>query len=76
MTRKDYIAIARAFTEVRSLVSDGLMIYNLERENPTIHSMGVAEWAIRELQTRIEDILLEDNPRFSRQRFNDACNLD
>lgn len=60
MTRKDYIAIARAISDsVRVQEGQGKQVDGI---------MFTAEMIARELKT--------DNPRFDRDRFMRACGLD
>lgn len=67
MTRKDYVMIADA---IRELLAD------IDRESPGMREvlrgerMGVASVA-----RRLADQLRQDNPRFDRTRFIEACGL-
>lgn len=57
MSRKDYVAIAAAFREIRELGVAG--------EDPAM--------VLTALQNRIADVLGGDNSRFDRDRFWVAC---
>ena len=67
MTRKDYVMIAET---IRDLLGD------IDRESPGMREvlrgerMGVASVALR-----LADQLRQDNPRFDRTRFMEACGL-
>jgi hypothetical protein len=67
MTRKDYVMIAET---IRELLAD------IDRESPGMREvlrgerMGVASVA-----RRLADQLRQDNPRFDRTRFIEACGL-
>ena len=67
MTRKDYVMIAET---IRELLAD------IDRESPGMREvlrgerMGVASVA-----RRLAEQLRQDNPRFDRTRFIEACGL-
>ena len=58
MTRKDYVAIAEALRKVQPALDD---------HGGSLH----LQWAID--RTAIADVFENDNPRFDRERFADAC---
>lgn len=60
MTKKDYIAIARAFNA---------------RFDMAQHIQGTANRVTHyeEIATSLADVFAVDNPRFDRQRFLNAC---
>lgn len=64
MTRKDYIKIARAIANT----PDGYA-WRLEEQKTAVSI------ALRGLTYQIADILAEDNPRFDRARFVEACGI-
>jgi len=61
MTRKDYVAIAAAVLRARN----GLCTY--QQVDPRA--------AISEVSCRIADVMAQDNPRFDRARFLQACGV-
>ena len=63
MTRKDYEAIARAIARVRhdwGIPNGGLIPLEVRH-------------AIEEIEDAIAQVLKEDNPRFDRYKFLQAC---
>lgn len=73
MTRKDYILIADA---IRELLAD------IERESApmavcdrTRALMAGEHLGVRHVAMRLGDQLRQDNPRFDRARFIEACGL-
>jgi hypothetical protein len=68
MSKKDYQAIAAAIynSQVRM---DGLFKYD---RNAVMVNAGVKA-AMCEVKARLADVLAADNPRFSRERFLEAC---
>ena len=64
MTRKDYIKIARAISNT----PDGYA-WRLEEQKDAVTI------ALRGLTYELADILAEDNPRFDRAIFIEACGL-
>lgn len=62
MTRKDYKIIAESIRTVRDkCISDG-------------HSVYYAD-VLEEVAEELADSMLRDNPRFSRDKFREACGL-
>jgi hypothetical protein len=62
MTRKDYKIIAESIRTVRDkCIKDG-------------HSVYFAD-ILEEVAEELGDSMLRDNPRFSRERFREACGL-
>lgn len=60
MTRKDYVAIARAFDYQRQAVAD----------------MGAqAKQAVTDCAVAVAHVMMQDNPRFDRARFLKACGV-
>ena len=60
MTRKDYIAIARAF----------------DYQRQAVNSMGAqALQAVTDCAVAVSNVMALDNPRFDRERFLKACGL-
>jgi hypothetical protein len=61
MSKKDYIKLAQAIRETRTIyVAKGRW----------------AGPSLNDLQDRIADILAADNPQFDRERFNTACKAE
>lgn len=74
MTRKDYILLADVLAQFsRDIAIDGDSEYLTDRAR-AIRS-GERD-ALVTLAHRIADQLRQDNPRFDRKRFLDACQLD
>lgn len=71
MTRKDYILLAGVLAQMsRDIASTGF-------ENDTAKAILTGErLATHAIAHRLADQLRQDNPRFDRQRFIDACQLD
>jgi hypothetical protein len=71
MTRKDYVLIAEVLAQMsRDLASTGF-------ENDTAKAILTGErLATHAIAHRIADQLHQDNTRFDRKRFIDACQLD
>ena len=73
MTRKDYILIADTIAQFsRDIAKD---------DGPDLSERGRAilsgeRVAIQTIAHRLAEQLRQDNPRFDRQRFIDACQLD
>ena len=73
MTRKDYILIADTIAQfIRDIAKD---------DGPDLSERGRAilsgeRVAIQTIAHRLAEQLRQDNPRFDRQRFIDACQLD
>lgn len=64
MTRKDYIAFAEALRDVKLALAGFL-------ETPRHTRREMATW--QACVVRVADVLADDNPRFDRERFFDAC---
>lgn len=74
MTRKDYILLADVLAQFsRDIAIDGDSEYLTDRAR-AIRS-GERD-ALVTIAHRIADQLRQDNPRFDRKRFLDACQLD
>lgn len=74
MTRKDYILLADVLAQFsRDIAIDGDSEYLTDRAR-AIRS-GERD-ALVTIAHRLADQLREDNPRFDRKRFLDACQLD
>lgn len=71
MTRKDYVLIAEVLAQMsRDLASTGF-------ENDIAKAILTGErLATHAIAHRIADQLHQDNTRFDRKRFIDACQLD
>lgn len=71
MTRKDYILLAETIAQFsRDLASTAF-------ENDTAKAILTGErLAAQSIAHRIADQLHQDNTRFDRKRFIDACQLD
>lgn len=71
MTRKDYVLIAEVLAQMsRDIASTAF-------ENDTAKAILTGErLATHAIAHRLADQLRQDNPRFDRQRFIDACQLD
>jgi hypothetical protein len=73
MTRKDYVLIADTIAQFsRDIASD---------EGLTLSTNGRAvlsgeRAALQTIAHRLAEKLQQDNPRFDRKRFIDACQLD
>lgn len=71
MTRKDYVALADAFSSARQIVIDhARYLGNLDSE--TRYRDAQLD-GIDQAIDSVADILAADNFRFNRARFNDAC---
>jgi hypothetical protein len=67
MTRKDYVMIAET---IRELLGD------IDREPPGMREVLTGERiGVRSVALRLADQLRQDNPRFDRTRFIEACGL-
>ena len=67
MTRKDYVMIAET---IRELLAD------IDREPPGMREVLTGERiGVRSVALRLADQLRQDNPRFDRTRFIEACGL-
>jgi len=67
MTRKDYVLIADA---IRQLLAD------IDREPAGMREVLTGERiGVRSVALRLADQLRQDNPRFDRTRFIEACGL-
>ena len=72
MTRKDYVALARAFAAVRGANA----IDAAQVREAVMDGEDVAEYmeaATQHAEGAVADTLAADNPRFDRERFLDAC---
>jgi ribosomal protein L18 len=71
MTRKDYVLIADTIAQLsRDIASTGF-------ENDTAKAILTGErLAVDAIAHRIADQLHQDNTRFDRKRFIEACQLD
>jgi hypothetical protein len=73
MTRKDYILIADTIAQMsRDIAND---------QSPDLSDRGKAlligeRLATQTIAHRLAEQLRQDNPRFDRQRFIEACQLD
>ena len=65
MTRKDYIKLADLF---------GASYAHVEKVRGHQAVAAAGKEALHIIQTGIEDICRQDNPRFNRDRFQDAIN--
>jgi hypothetical protein len=76
MTRKDYILIAET---LRQLLDD------IARQGDSLERVGLSDrtravihgehLGVRHAALRLADVLRQDNPRFDRTRFIEACGL-
>lgn len=66
VTRAEYIKIADAVKQSRNVIG----MFSTDDESTANRLIGVAVVA-----ERIADVLADDNPRFNRDRFLDACGL-
>jgi hypothetical protein len=67
MTRKDYVMIAET---IRELLAD------IDRESPGMREVLTGErMGVASVARRLADQLRQDNPRFDRTRFIEACGL-
>jgi hypothetical protein len=74
MTRKDYILLADVLAQFsRDIAIDGDSEYLTDRARAILSGERVA---VQTIAHRIADQLRQDNPRFDRKRFIDACQLD
>lgn len=74
MTRKDYVLIADTIAQFsRDIAIDGDSEYLTDRARAIRD--GERD-ALVTLAHRLADQLRQDNPRFDRSRFIDACQLD
>lgn len=64
MSKKDYQAVARAFHKTRPDPSPRL-------DGPAVHPLMVDVW--EKTRNTVADVFAQDNPRFSRERFIEAC---
>lgn len=62
MTRKDYVALARALAEARKDIS----VSRLTQRPALMHG-----WQLAVLN--VSEALAADNPRFDRRKFREAC---
>ena len=67
MTRKDYVAIARAIKDARPLA--------LERRQAFPLSLVIAKDVLETVAANLADTLAADNPRCDRSRFLKACGV-
>ena len=67
MTRKDYVAIASALKIARSYSANG--------EPITVHAANF-NCGVSTAARRIADHMAQDNPRFDRARFLQACGIN
>lgn len=63
MTRKDYVAVARALATTKPEIS--VMLHGDSYEK--------VKTARQDIIDRIADVFAADNPRFNRKRFYSAC---
>ena len=67
MTRKDYVMIAET---IRELLGD------IDRESPGMREVLTGErMGVASVARRLAEQLRQDNPRFDRTRFIEACGL-
>jgi len=59
MSRKDYVAVAKAVRKVWA--------YHVEWQHPQVSE------AVRDLASELADVFQADNSRFDRAKFLDAC---
>ncbi len=60
MTKKDYQAIAR-------------VIYSVRKRAAVRQDSGALDALIADVADGLADVLAADNPRFNRDRFDEAC---
>ena len=73
MTRKDYVLIADTIAaQVRDIAEEQFHA----RDRTDIAILSGERLAVYNLAQRLADHLWQDNPRFDRKRFIDACQLD
>jgi hypothetical protein len=73
MTRKDYVLIAETIAQFsRDIANDEAL--NLTAAGRTI--LSGERVGLQTLAHRLAEQLRNDNPRFDRKRFIDACQLD
>jgi hypothetical protein len=67
MTRKDYVMIAATISE---------LLADIDREPAGMREVLTGERiGVRSVALRLADQLRQDNPRFDRTRFIEACSL-
>ena len=73
MTRKDYILIADIIAQVSRDIASDQSPDASDRHRAILSGERLATYTIAH---RLAEQLRQDNPRFDRQRFIDACQLD
>ena len=73
MTRKDYVLIAATISELLAdIAREGESESMSDRTRAVIHGEHLG---VRHAALRLADQLRQDNPRFDRTRFIEACSL-
>lgn len=70
MTKKDYEAIARVFSDMRASYFDGSRPHLSESERQC------GAYAVKRSAVSMCDVFAADNPRFDRSRFLKACGVE
>jgi hypothetical protein len=73
MTRKDYILIADTIAQMSRDIANDPSKDLSDRGRAILSGERLATYTIAH---RLAEQLRQDNPRFDRQRFIDACQLD
>lgn len=74
MSKKDYIALAAALARTRPSLADHTTTSAIGNNTMVNHiSYGAACDAWEDVVGAVSDVLAADNPRFDRQRFEDAA---
>lgn len=73
MTRKDYILLADVLAQFSRDIARDAFDTKTDMGRAILSGERVA---IQTIAHRLADQLREDNPRFDRKRFLDACQLD
>jgi hypothetical protein len=73
MTRKDYVLIAETIAQVRREIAQEQSGNLSDRGKAILSGERLATYTIAH---RLAEQLRQDNPRFDRQRFIEACQLD
>jgi hypothetical protein len=67
MTRKDYVTIAQAINATRYTLDPSIL-------GEPVYANGI-NTAMSEVAGRLADSMAQDNPRFDRERFLNACGV-
>ena len=73
MTRKDYVLIAETIAQVSRDIAKDIRPDLSDRGKAILSGERLATYTIAH---RLAEQLRQDNPRFDRQRFIEACQLD